>query len=354
MSEVATGLAVGNAARPELAAEAVHLAMQKLGDRIPNGVLLFLTEEFAADPQPAIRAAAAASSCLQVMGCSAPGIFTEQDWVLDTPAAAAMVFSGDVTMLPKPEGAGLRMALTAPNALNTVWLQSPASRFGGVSGDATGQGPFSVWQHAKGTPVGHCEAAFRGVNAAVLVSHGLRILTSIQTIDAASDYDLLQLNAQPALPMFHMSFPDTAPSSHLLMAMVADSEARLLAGDFQLAGIVSENAAQQSLTLTKLLRPGQVVCWGVRAADAAEAELHGLIASQLAMWNRSPAFGLFFSCLGRGPYLYNGMDRDLDALRLLCPGMPLIGFYGNGEIAPHGQGSELLEYSAVLGLFAKD
>jgi small ligand-binding sensory domain FIST len=33
--------------------------------------------------------------------------------------------------------------------------------------------------------------------------------------------------------------------------------------------------------------------------------------------------------------------------------LPLIGFYGNGEIAPIGGINELLQYSAVLGLFAK-
>jgi len=57
--------------------------------------------------------------------------------------------------------------------------------------------------------------------------------------------------------------------------------------------------------------------------------------------------------MGRGPYFYGGVDRDLLLLKEQFPGMPLIGFYGNGEIAPVNGVSELLQYSAVLALFVE-
>ena len=69
--------------------------------------------------------------------------------------------------------------------------------------------------------------------------------------------------------------------------------------------------------------------------------------------NNAPQFALLFSCLGRGPYLYNGVDQDLALLKTLFPNLPLIGFYGNGEIAPIRGENELLQYSAVLGLFGE-
>jgi small ligand-binding sensory domain FIST len=40
-------------------------------------------------------------------------------------------------------------------------------------------------------------------------------------------------------------------------------------------------------------------------------------------------------------------------LKKRYPGMPLIGFYGNGEIAQVNGQNQLLQYSAVLGLFAE-
>ena len=81
--KVATSIVLGTKATPALAAQAVSQAMEKAGMTTANSVLLLLTSEFANDPQAAIKASAKAANCTQVMGCSATGIFTEEDWVLD-------------------------------------------------------------------------------------------------------------------------------------------------------------------------------------------------------------------------------------------------------------------------------
>src|SRR5450830_791044 len=159
MKQVATGLAIGSELDPALAAHAVSKAMQELEISTANAVILFLTSEFASNPLPAIRAAAKAASCTQVIGCSAPGIFTQEDWVLDAPAAAAMVFSRNITLEPVIDvtDASWILAITAPNAINANWITASGLRFGGVSGDAIGQGPFSVWQNAQGVAQGHIQ-----------------------------------------------------------------------------------------------------------------------------------------------------------------------------------------------------
>ena len=38
-------------------------------------------------------AAARAGGCLQVVGCTGAGILTEEEWVLDSPGAAALVLT---------------------------------------------------------------------------------------------------------------------------------------------------------------------------------------------------------------------------------------------------------------------
>ena len=158
--KVATSIALGLKATPALAAQAVSQAMQKANITTANSVLLLLTSEFASDPQAAIKAAAKAANCTQVMGCSATGIFTEEDWVLDTPAAAAMVFGDDVSLQLAKFNHSRQplLTLTAPNAINSTWLNDGNTRLGGVSGDAIGQGPFSVWQNAKGDVTGYVDA----------------------------------------------------------------------------------------------------------------------------------------------------------------------------------------------------
>jgi len=357
MMKVATGLAIGTEADPNLAAQAVLQAMQALDITIASSVLLIITSEFASDPLPAIKAAAKAASCVQVMGCSAPGIFTDQDWVLDAPAVAAMVFSGDISLqaIANPLPDQLLLALTAPNAINTNWLSAPGMRFGGVSGDALGQGPFSVWQNAKGTVTGQCEAAMTGVRGAVKATHGLRYLTEPQTVTQVDGHNLQSLAGKPALKslvnvcMSHESLP-----VHLLMAVYADSLEILEDGDYHLSTLLYGNEGEGSVTLSKRLQVGQHMRWAMRDVDAAQADLKET-AQQLSRQLQSiPDFGLLFSCMGRGPYFYGGVDRDLILLKQQFPNMPLIGFYGNGEIAPIHGVSELLQYSAVLALFAQD
>ena len=60
-----------------------------------------------------------------------------------------------------------------------------------------------------------------------------------------------------------------------------------------------------------------------------------------------------FSCLGRSPHFDGGVDYTRQIVRQRFPQMPLLGFYGNGEIAPVKGRNQLLQLSAVLGLFSQ-
>jgi small ligand-binding sensory domain FIST len=357
---VATGLGIGHEATPELAAQAVSQAMTRVGAEVAASVFLVLTSEFARDPVPALRAAAKAANCTQIIGCSATGIFTEEDWVLDAPAAAAMVFT-DSIRLETPsltDTNQLLLTLAAPNAINTTWMTAPGIRFGGVSGDATGQGPFSVWQHGRGTVLGHSEMALYGVRGAVAAAHGLRILNMPQRVTKLEGHDLLELehkNALRSLNAARKGYEDLP--MHYVMAVFSDSVDAISAGNYQIASLVSCDEDTRSVTLAKQLRAGQYLSWAIREQDAALTDLQLTAVNLENSLAIRPEFAMFFSCLGRGPYFYGGVDRDLSLLTTKFPGMPIIGFYGNGEIAPSVQedkvGCELLEYSAVLGLFSR-
>ena len=359
--KVATGLATGGEASPELAAQAVRQAMKVAKTDVASSILLFLTSEFARDPVPALRAAAKAGSCVQVMGCSAPGILTEEDWILDAPAAAAMVFS-DGASLGSAQGIKpdqLLLTIAAPNAINTTWMSAPGLRFGGVSGDAMGQGPFSVWQNGKGVVTGHCEAVIAGAAAAVAPAHGLRMLSDPQLVEAIDSHDLQKLGGKPALAALQRACAsikgakDDILPLHSLMAVFADNEEQINTGMYQLAALVSGNESDNSVTLAKKVEKGQRLCWAIRDAAAAQFNLKQTANQLASILPAKPDFGLIFSCLGRGPYFYGGVDRDLALLRQMFPRMPFIGFYGNGEIAPVNGVNELLQYSAVLGLFSR-
>lgn len=388
-SKVATGLATATSTKKsrknivnniaqntaELAAQlvtqAVSSAMQKAEISVASSVLLFLTSEFANDPQSAIKAAAKTANCTQIIGCSATGIFTEEDWIIDSPAAAVMVFSGDIHLsnVRKPLQDQLLLALTAPNAINTTWLNHRGVRFGAVSGDAIGHGPFSVWENGKGTVQGHCEVELRNTQGAVAASHGLRFLNVPQLVTSCIEHDMVLLDQTTALQSLQVAwkthYDNTNLPMHQLIAVYADTLALIEDGEYNLASLIACDEGAETVTLAKVLNEQQWLCWAIRDERAAAENfkstanilgntLNKLSDASVSGASSPPDFGLLFSCLGRGPYLYGGQDRDLLILRELYPNMPFIGFYGNGEIAPINGRNELLQYSAVLGLFKEN
>ena len=125
---VATALTRGARALPELAAQAVTRALERAELTRANGVLLFLTPHFAPSPEPALRAAARAAGCLQVLGCTGAGILTEDEWLLDAPGAAAMVFGEGMHLSPADNDSDeplISLCTHLPALLPIGWTAAP-------------------------------------------------------------------------------------------------------------------------------------------------------------------------------------------------------------------------------------
>ncbi len=355
--KVATGLAQGRSASPELAVRAVEMAMTRAGLAHPQAVLLYLSADFAQEPKAAISAAIRTAGCLQVTGCTAAGVFTEDDWVLDAPAAAAMVLGDGIDLHISREEGVPSFTLTAPNALDLHWLNSGGPRFGGVSGDATGQGPYSVWTGGRIQAEGRCQLALSGIDLHIGVSQGIRPLCPPALLDASQDHDVCSLGGYKALDSLMQALngiPRKAERipTHLLMAgVIYGAEHRALEeGRYHLLPVIGFNLAERSVTVAGSLTPGVSVFWALREPRAAELDMGAMLERLSARHSSPPAFALMFPCMGRGPGFHGGEDRDLKVLVQRFPRMPCIGFYGNGEIAHLDGANRLLQYSVVLGL----
>jgi small ligand-binding sensory domain FIST len=355
--KVATGISKGINATPQLAQYAVEKALEKAHLTSASNVLLLLTSEFAANPQSAIKAAAKAASTTQVIGCSASGLFTEEEWVLDGAAAAAMVFSDD-TFTNFPNAYSISeylLTLAAPTALDTNWLKSEQKRFGGISGDATGFGPFSVWQNAKGVTQGYCECAITNRNVTVATSHGLSFISEPQQIRSQHQFDVLTIGEQPALSHLRDKFLSNNPLKqtpyYRVMLAYADSIEDFNQEKYQLCSIIVADEENLTITLSHILPEGSWVVWAVRSPEHAVLDIQKQAHRLKDRLPNDPLFAFMFSCIGRGPNFYDGHDQDLKNLTAIFPQLPIIGFYGNGEIAPTHNGNALLQYSAVLALF---
>lgn len=359
---VATGLSHGGRADPAHAARAVERALARAGLERANSVLLFLTPDYAIDPVPALRAAARAANCLQIVGATGAGILTEEEWVLDSPGAAALVMGESLRLeaaRDPHDDEELLLSLSTPAGLTADWLDVPTPRIGAVSGDLFGHGPFTVWGNCRVTEDGRVEARVAGARAVVGASQGVRALTSPIEVAEVHGYDLVKLGNYPALAVLVQSLPELTRNDerlplHLIMGGVTfgDPYTAIREGRYRLNHIVAADAKQQSITLSDRLNRGERLFWAMRDALTAERDMRETITQAHQSLGAEPDFALLFPCMGRGPHFFGNRDRDLEALRARFPKMPIIGFYGNGELAPLDGANHLYQYSAVVGLYA--
>ncbi len=317
-----------------------------------------MTHHFASDPKPALRAAARAASCTQITGCTAAGILTEEEWILDAPAAAAMVLAGPCYLdhVHKADEDAI-LSLATPGDLSADWLDAGYRRVGTVAGDIAGRGPFRVWSGGQIRREGRAEVALRGLQASLGASQGVRALTSPIEVAEVQGYDVLKLGHYPALNVLVQALPigvremDRIPL-HLIMGGVTfgDPATAIKEGRYRLNHIVAANVSEQSITFAERLTRGERLFWAMRDTLAAERDMRGTIEKTAQALSGPPDCALLFPCAGRGPHFYGNRDRDLELLTHHFPGLPVIGTYGNGEIGPLDEANHLYQYSAVLGL----
>lgn len=359
MIQIATALASADKADPELAADVVRAALERAGTGIARSVLLFLSADFVHLAHAAVLAASRAAHCLQVAGCTAPGVFTEEDWVLDRPAACAMVFGGDCGLAAHPEAGAPLLSLAAPNAATRGWLAGGGPRYGLLSTDNTAHGAGRLWCHGKMAGDGRCETAVAGARAAIGVSRGMRILGEPRAV-VCSGRGVLKVGDRPALHTLLRELPLELRETeklpfHLLAAGVVKGppHGAVEAGRYELVPLLAASHDERSVTLALPLDDGDRIFWALRQGLAAENDMRRLAGELSARLGDTPGFGLLFSCLGRGPWFFGGEDRDLAVVKERFPGMPLIGAYGGGQIAPLVGGNRQVHNAAVLALFAE-
>jgi small ligand-binding sensory domain FIST len=343
----ATGLASAPQAHADLAARAVQRALGRAGLQRAESVLLFLSSDFAHNPRPALVAAARAAQTLNVAGCTAPGLITDEDWVLDAPSAAALVCGPETNRHPLAARDQPWLTLAAPDALNQTWLHTPRLRYGGVAGDATGRGPFKVWQQGQLQLDGRCALPMPGAAPALVLSRGLQAMGEVLEVDRAEGFDLQQVNGGSAAETLRRAFRNGAGTARELpplysLALGREDAQQGLAACWP---VVSVNP-DDSVTVATHLQAGEALRWMQYSAAHALAELETGLASA-----QDPALGLMFSCSSRGAALHGGLDREWALVRHRFPAMPLLGFYGNGQILHDAQDNHLIHHSVVLALF---
>lgn len=332
--KAATSLVTGVRPAPELAEEAVDNALDKAGLDRASQVLLFLSRDFARQPQPAVIAAARAAGCLSVAGCTANGLFTEGGWQLDQSAAAALVIaSPNDSAVPEAP----LLSFSSHTRLPFDW-QADKARAGFLDSDG------AAWMHGRVAENGKAELRLSSGKVALALANGLRPLGNPVPIDQCRGYELGRVGGHSAIDSLRRALPPELrqnPPLHQIALLRHPDEPGI--------AILSVNG-DGSLTLADNLEDDTAITWAIRQPLAAEQQMRASLTA-LAASHRQPAFALMFSCIGRGPLFYGSDDRDLLAFREAFPETPLLGAYGTSQIFPHAGKNRLYHNAALTLLF---
>lgn len=354
---VATGFACGDDADPRLAAMAVQQAMAQLSISHASAVLLFLSDEFSHDPQPAILAASRQSQCIQVTGSCCQGLFTEQGQQREGPAVAAMVFAPPfgLTLAHSPEPDDAVLCIGQDHMPATT----PASgrRFGGWPGPDWQGHPLPMWCNGKLLKSPLLSLYLSGYSACLGAAHGIRLFSPPFRVTALHDSELMALDHQPALATLARELPFEARQMahiplHLLFATIVDgrTEGALIEGRYRLLPLLSSHPARQSITLDGVLDLDDTLIWSMLHEQASLRNFRVAL-DHCKTASPAPEFGILFCSGHKAGLLDHDEDQELALLRQQLPGMPFIGCYTRHELAALAGGSRILDHSTSFGLF---
>ena len=123
-------------------------------------------------------------------------------------------------------------------------------------------------------------------------------------------------------------------------------------GDFLIRNILGSDEVSNRLMVGSYLKEGQIIQFHLRDSMTSSANLQQMLNTYSTDSSHIPKGSgvLLFSCLGRGQYLYEEPNHDTNMFSETVGGLPLTGFFCNGEIGPVGASTFLHGYTSSFGI----
>lgn len=372
----------------QAAEEAAERARSGLGGERPDWCIAFVTAEHAQRLPSLLSTLAASAGTPYLCGCSAAGVLAEGVEVEEGPALAVLAVVSDrvraTPFLFHDDGdlgltAGIRIGQRlsgsrATEDLVLLWpdphrvrpdrlLQGLDAALPGVpvAGGAASQGggeggtfQFCGAEAARGAVAGiRLGGQFRHQ---VDLTQGCRPLSEPLVVTRSHENLILEVEGQPALEVLRQRAPADMLESggwmhQLFVGLLPDAEAGGHPGAYLIRAIVAADADTGVLAVADDIEEGQNILFALREPRSARSNLEQMVERvRSRQGDLSHRFGLYFNCLGRGRSLYGKEGVDAAILQEAFPGLPLLGFSCNAEIAPLHGANHLLTYTGVLVL----
>lgn len=188
-----------------------------------------------------------------------------------------------------------------------------------------------------------------GAAVATGLSQGCKPLGGTHEVTRAEDNIVIELDGRPAMDVFVETLAeagisdlrDLAGSLHVALPITGSDT-----GDYLVRNLVGIDPDNGVFAVGDTIHAGDALMFCRRDREAAEHDLRRMLRSLKGRAVR-PLGGLYYSCLARGPGMFGEVGRELGIVREELGDVPLVGFFGNGEISF----DRLYAYTGVLTLF---
>lgn len=374
----------------EKAAEsASRAALEKSGASKADTVLFFASSFYKKHYEAVAKKIRDVTGAKTVVGASSHGVLTEEQEIERHPAVAVMALAADeihtrsflienlqennflagekAGTILQAGGLSPQMTLLFPDPFS---FQSPfffdgfesaagyAPLLGGCAGEEGSDG--KTYQIENG------RAAFDAV-AGLAFSGRFRTETGLTRscqpfgeplkITRAEGNMIYEMDGRPAYDILlesisHFPFQN---SDQVLERVFLGTPLRSFQTEFSnhylIRNIMGVNVKKGMLACVAPVEEGEFVTFAMRDPVLARQDMRTMLEDLKGRVEPSkPAFGFYFNCGARGEALYNAPNADIAIIRESFPGIPILGFFAYGEIAPVDHVNHLHYHSGVLTL----
>lgn len=161
---------------------------------------------------------------------------------------------------------------------------------------------------------------------------------------------IVSLDDRPAVEVLYEEAgieQGTDPRSRLANVQVALLVDGSGAGDYLVRHLISIDVGKGLVAITDDLSDVDKLMFVRRDADNAAKDLGRMLDDLDGRLSVPPTAGLYFSCLARGPQLFDEPNYEMKAIREHFGDIPIVGFFGSGEVC----NDRVYAYTGVLTLF---
>lgn len=367
MPAIASAVAEGNDAIERCAAE-----LTGAGD-------LYLC--FATAPLQPVFARGLQAFDAQVFGCSAAGVVGGDREIEQAPAAVALALR-DVDVLPLwaplddggsqagfglgniwPRDAVAGLVFADHAAFNADRFLREFQRVRGFAplagGLASGAPHASIFCGDRVASSSVAALILRGrLRCEIVVTQCCEPLTEPATIAVSEANTIHKLGDTTPIEMLRTSVVQTPEAGEAARTgnifggiLIDDRRIEPGRGDYLIRTLVGADNDAGSISISGPAPVGERFAFLYRTAELSSLDFESRLADVARRSDGAPPlFGVYFDCAGRGRTLYEEENVDIGIIRRRLGDFPLVGFQGNGEIAPAGRRNVLHNFTGVLAL----